>query len=115
MQHVVVDLKLGGIDSHEEYEELRMADTRGETAFVSKGQEAHNKNTKAFRYRAREIRMAFFAADSRDPKIKHVKASVFGISDGQPLLAEDDPVLALALSLAPPVVEGMGPPDLYAR
>ncbi len=82
--------------------------------FISKGQEAHNKNSKAFRDRAREITMAFFS-DTRDPKIAHVKASVFGRPRGEPLPVDEHPVLEPALTLPPPVVEGMGPPDLYSR
>ncbi len=60
--------------------------------------------------------MAFFS-DTRDPKIAHVKASVFGrprAARGEPLLVDEHPVLEPALTLQPPVVEGMGPPDLYA-
>ncbi len=66
--------------------------------------------------RAREITMAFFS-DSRDPKIAHVNhdASVFGRPRGEPLLVDEHPVLESALTLPPPVVEGMPPPDLYAQ
>ncbi len=55
---------------------------------------------------AREITMAFFS-DSRDPKIAHVNASVFGKPRGEPLLVNEHPVLESALTLPPPVVEGM--------
>jgi hypothetical protein len=82
--------------------------------FISKGQEAHNKNSKAFRDRAREITMAFFS-DTRDPKIEHVKASVFGRPRGEPLNRLVDEHPEPALTLPPPVIEGMVPPDLYAR
>ncbi len=58
--------------------------------------------------RAREITMAFFS-DTRDPKIPHVTGS------GEPLLVDEHPVLEPAFTLPPPVVEGMGPPDLYAQ
>jgi hypothetical protein len=81
--------------------------------FISNGQEAHNKNSNAFRDRAREITMAFFS-DTRDPKIAHVNASVFGRPRGEPLLVDEHPILEPALTLPPPVVEGMGPLDLYA-
>jgi hypothetical protein len=64
--------------------------------------------------RAREITMAFFS-DIREPKIPHVNASVFGRPRGEPLLVDEHPVLEPALTLPPPVVEGMGPPDLSAR
>ena len=58
--------------------------------------------------------MAFFS-DTRDPKIPHVNASVFGRPRGEPLLVDEHPVLEPALTLPPPVVEGMGPSDLYAQ
>jgi hypothetical protein len=64
--------------------------------------------------RAREITMAFFS-DTRDPKFPHVNASVFGRPRGEPLLVDEHPVLEPALTLPQPVVEGMGPPDLYAQ
>ncbi len=79
--------------------------------FISKGQEAHNNNSKDFCDRAKEITMAFFS-DTRDPKIAHVKASVFGRPRGEPLLVDEHPVLEPALTLQPPVVEGMGLPEL---
>ncbi len=82
--------------------------------FISKGQEAHNKYSNAFCHRAREITMAFFS-DTCDPKIVHVNASVFGRPRGEPLLVDEHPVLEPALTLPPPVVEGMAPPDLYSR
>ena len=62
---------------------------------------------------AREVTMAFFS-NTRDPKIPHVNASVFGRPRGEPLLVDEHPVLDPALTLPPPVVEGMAPPDLYA-
>jgi hypothetical protein len=34
---------------------------------------------------------------------------------GEPLLVDEHPVLEPALTLPPPVVKGMGPPDVYAR
>jgi hypothetical protein len=58
---------------------------------------------------AREITMAFFS-DARDPKIAHVNASVFGRPRCEPLLVDEHPVLESALTLPPPVVEGMHPP-----
>jgi hypothetical protein len=62
--------------------------------FLSKGQEAHNKNSNAFCDRAREITIAFFS-DTRDPKIAHVNASVLGRPRGKPLLVDEHPVLDL--------------------
>ncbi len=62
---------------------------------------------------AREITMAFFS-DARDSKIEHVNASVFGRPRGEPLLVDEHPVLESALTLPPPVVEGM-PPPLFVR
>jgi hypothetical protein len=58
--------------------------------------------------------MAFFS-DARDPKIAHVNASVFGRPRGEPLLVDEHPVIESALTLPPPVVEGMPPPELYAQ
>ncbi len=46
--------------------------------------------------------MAFFS-DTRD-------ASVFGRPRSEPLLIDEHPVLEHALTLPPPVVEGMAPP-----
>ncbi len=68
--------------------------------------------------RAKEITMAFFS-DTRDPKIPHLNASVFGRPRGrrrgEPLQVDEHSVLEPALTLPPPVVEGMGAPDLYAQ
>ena len=64
--------------------------------------------------RAREVTMAFFS-NTRDPKIPHVNARVFGRPRGEPLLVDEHPVLEPALTLPPPVVKGMCPSDLYAQ
>jgi hypothetical protein len=87
VQHVVVEhnIQIGGIESHKEYEKLRRADPRGEGTFILKGQEAHNKNTKAFCNRARETTRAFFST-ARDTNITHVRVSVFRIPRGDPLM-----------------------------
>ena len=52
--------------------------------------------------------MAFFA-DTRNPKIAHVKASVLGRPWGEPPLVDEHPILEPVETLQPPVVEGMGP------
>ena len=107
VQSMVVQHNIGGIESHDQYEELRKVNVRMEFALLQQHQETNNKNAKAFRDRARELVMEFFedTAD-KDRRINHVKWKVFGTAAGAPIMTGEHPVMRACFAVGPPIVEG---------
>ncbi len=60
VQQVVVENCIAGIDSHDEYDELRAGNTSSENMLMQKFQETCNNGGRAFHNKVRELVMPFF-------------------------------------------------------
>jgi hypothetical protein len=60
VQQVVIENHIAGIQSHDEYDELRAANTSAECRLLQKFQETCNNGGTAFRNKVRELVMPFF-------------------------------------------------------
>jgi hypothetical protein len=104
---MVVQHNIGGIESHDQYEELYKVNPRMEFVLLQQHQETNNKNAKAFRDRARELVMEFFEETAdKDRRINHVKWKVFGTAAGAPIMTGEHPVMRACFAVGPPIVEG---------
>jgi hypothetical protein len=107
VQSMVVQHNIGGIESHDQYEELYKVNPRMEFVLLQQHQETNNKNAKAFRDRARELVMEFFEETvDKDRRINHVKWKVFGTAAGAPIMTGEHPVMRACFAVGPPIVEG---------
>ena len=107
VQSMVVQHNIGGIESHDQYEELYKVNPRMEFVLLQQHQETNNKNAKAFRDRARELVMEFFEETAdKDRRINHVKWKVFGTAAGAPIMTGEHPVMRACFAVGPPIVEG---------
>jgi hypothetical protein len=93
IETVVVERKIGGINSREEYLELRNASRKAESDFFSKLQGTLQKNLGALRKNVRDLVAKFFEADVSDPMIDFVKEHVFDRHPYMPLLTRHHNVL----------------------
>ena len=84
VQSMVVLHEIGGIQSHDEFEELRRARPAAEFSLHQQNQETNNRGAKAFRDKARELTMSFFIDQGEEEKLAFVKMRVFGV-EGTPI------------------------------
>ncbi len=76
VQQVVVENNFAGIQSHDEYDELRAANTSAECRLLQKFQETCNNGGRAFRNKVRELVMPLFQdGDGKDPVVQELKSS----------------------------------------
>jgi hypothetical protein len=80
VQQVVVKNNIAEIQSHDEYDEIRAANTSAETPesrLLQKFQETCNNGGRAFRNKVRELVMPFFEnGDGKDPVVQDMKWKV---------------------------------------
>ncbi len=86
IETVVVERKIGGINSREEYLELRNASHESESVFFSKLQGTLQKNLGALRKNLRDMVAKFFEANVTNPMIDFIKEHVFGSEADIPLM-----------------------------
>ncbi len=60
VQHVVEENNIAELQSHDEYDELRAANTSAESRLLQKFQETCNNGVRAFRNKIRKLVMPFF-------------------------------------------------------
>ena len=108
VQSMVVLHEIGGIQSHDEFEELRRARPAAEFSIHQQNQETNNRGAKAFRDKARELTMNFFIDKGEDEKLVWVKEQAFGVTGSTLFEARgpDHPVIMACRETAPPVVHG---------
>ena len=103
VQQVVVENHIAGIQSHDEYDELRAANTSAKSRLLQKFQETCNNGGRAFRNKVRELVMPFFQdGDGKDPVVQEIKWKVFGVAADHCILADDHPVAQALLQLPVP-------------
>ena len=103
-----------GIESHDEYDELRKARPAAEFHLHQQNQETNNRGAKAFRDKARELTMPFFLNMGEDVKVQYVKQQAFGVT-GSPIFQADHPAILDCLETTPPVVQGEDPGAPWAE
>ncbi len=85
VQQVVVESHIAGIESHDEYGELRATNTSAENKLMQKFQ--------AFRNKVRELVIPFFQEGHRkDPVVQEIKWKVFGVAVDGNILDDEHPV-----------------------
>ncbi len=85
VQQVVVENSIAGIESHDEYDELRAANTSSENRLMQKLQETCNNGGRAFRNKVRQLVMPFFQdGNGKDPVVQEIKWKVFGVQRKYP-------------------------------
>ncbi len=91
---MVVERKIGGISSREEYLELHNASREAEPVFFSKLQGTLQKNLGALHKNVRDMVAKFFEADVTDPMIDFVKEHVFDREANIPRMPRHHNILA---------------------
>lgn len=106
-QTMVVDGSIGGIETHEEYEELRAASTKSEYTLLQQMRETNNRGAKAFRDRMRDLVIPFFKDnDNKIRTVRDVKWELFGISADHSLLSDEHPIAKQLAALPRPEING---------
>lgn len=103
---VIVENRLGGIDSNDQYLELCSASPQAEEVFFSKLQGTLQKNMGAFRKSMRDLVADFWEDDINDPEIDWVKQHVFGVEAGLPLMMKTHHHLAACFDVPCPSANG---------
>ena len=103
---MVVEHKIGGISSREDYIELRNASTDAENVFFSKLQGSLQKNMGGLRLRMRNLVAEFVEEDTTCPMINYVKEHVFGVEGGMPLVPRGHHVLNACFEHPCPSMKG---------
>jgi hypothetical protein len=106
VQEVVVARKIGGIQSHEEYNMLRKNGPEAEFTLLQKIQETTQKNTKNLRDNVRNRVINFFKDDTDCDKVNYVKFEVFGVGGCEFIMAENHHVFQAFNALPAPTFEG---------
>jgi hypothetical protein len=94
IETVVVERKIGGINSREEFLELRNASREAGSVFFSKLQRTLQKNLGALRKTVRDMVAKFFETNATDPMIDFVKEHVSDRHPDIPLLTRHHNILA---------------------
>ncbi len=103
---VVVEHKISGIESHDDYSELRGASLDVEAIFLTRLQETLQMNLESIRNDMRNPFMEFFEEDTLDPKLNHVKFHVFGKPAGGAILESSHPTMRACFAQTFPWVKG---------
>ena len=107
VQTMVVQERIGEIETHEEYEECRAASKSAKTMLLQQMLEILFRGAKALRDKVRELVIPFFRENEhRIPMVAEVKQEVFGVSDDKSLLNYEHPVYLALHKLPPPVING---------
>jgi hypothetical protein len=107
VQTMVVLEEIGGIASHEEYEELRAANKASEGTLLQRMQETCNRGAKAMRDKTRELVMLFFKDnDCKFRAVQRVKWEVFGVAADGTLLPDEHPIVVELAALGSPEING---------
>ncbi len=106
VQEVVVARKIGGIESHEEYNMLCKPRPDAELALLQKLQESTHKNGKNLRDNIRDKVILFFKEDTDDEKVSHVKYKTFDVGGCQSIMQEDHHVYQAFNAMELPTVNG---------
>jgi hypothetical protein len=104
---MVVLEEIGGIASHEEYEELRAANKTSEGTLLQRMQETCNRGAKAMRDKTRELVMLFFKDnDCKFRAVQRVKWNAFGVAADGNLLPDEHPIAMELAALGSPEING---------
>ncbi len=107
VQQVVVENHIAGIESHDEYDELRSGNTSAESRLLQKFQETCNNGGRAFRNKLRELVVPFFQeGDGKDPVVQEIKWNVFGVAVDGNILDDGHPVARALVQLPVPETDG---------
>jgi hypothetical protein len=105
VQTVVVEQEIAGIESHDDYSELRGASLDAEVIFLTRLQVTLQKNLGSFRKDMRDLVVGFFEDNTLDPKINHIKFHVSGSPAGGPIMESDHPTMQACFALPFPWVK----------
>jgi hypothetical protein len=73
VQQVVVENCIAGIENHDEYYELRAANTSSENRLMQNFQETCNNGRRAFRNKVRQLVMPFIQdGNGKDPVVQEI-------------------------------------------
>jgi hypothetical protein len=107
VQQVVVENHIPGIESHDEYDELRAPNTSAESRLLQKFQETCNNGGRAFRNKVRELVVPFFQeVDGKNPVVQEIKWKVFGVAADRNILDDRYPVAQALVQLPVPETDG---------
>ena len=109
VQSIVVQGKLGGVDTDAKYITLKATGVKGDFHMLQQIQFAHNKTAKNHRDRVRNLVGALFD-ETFDPMLEAIKSDLFGVEDGGPIVARDHPTLEQLRALPRPLRNGMRHP-----
>ena len=111
VQSIVVQGKLGGIDTDAKYISLKATGLKGDFHMLQQLQYAHNKTAKNHRDKVRTLVAALFDESFDDPILDAIKLDLFGVEDGGRIVPRDHPTLQQMRALPPPLHKGMHPSD----
>ena len=103
---VIVENKLGRIDSNDQYLALRAASPQAEDVLLSKLQGTLQKNMGAIRKSMRDLVAEFWESELSNPEIDFVKEHVFGVEAGLPLMVKGHHHLAACFRVPCPSAKG---------
>ena len=109
VQSIVVQGKLGGIDTDAKYISLKATGLKGDFHMLQQLQYAHNKTAKNHRDKVRTLVAALFDESFDDPILDAIKLDLFGVEDGGRIVPRDHPTLQQMRALPPPLHNGMHP------
>jgi hypothetical protein len=110
VQEVMVVSKIGGIESHEEYNRLSKNGADTEFSLLQKLQETMQKNTKNLHYNVRDLVIQFFKEDTNNKKFNHVKYYVFIVGGSASIVADDHHVFLSFNALPRPTIPTLACP-----
>ena len=112
VQRIVVENKLGGIDTDAKYISAKATGLKGDFHMLQQLQFAHNKTAKNHRDKLRNIVAALFDESFDDPILDAIKLDLFGVENGGRIVPRDHPTLQQMRALPPTIRSGM--PDARA-
>ena len=112
VQRIVVENKLGGIDTDAKYISAKATGLKGDFHMLQQLQFAHNKTAKNHRDKLRNIVAALFDESFDDPILDAIKLDLFGVENGGRIVPRDHPTLQKMRALPPTIRSGM--PDARA-
>ncbi len=110
--------KIGGIESHKEYNMLSKNGPDTEFALLQKLQEAMQKNTKNLLDSVKELVVLFFKDDTKREKLIHVKFNTLNVRGCQSIMADDHHVFQAFNALPAPTMDSvptLADQQVYAR